>query len=92
MGSAVTAAFLTGATLVLPGSLSLTLHALQDYDCSLLFCNDIQSLRALPPTQPEHVPHLRGGICQVSSGGTTILYETVGYGGVQLKRMGNLPQ
>lgn len=90
MGSDVTATFLTGATVVLPAvdnqqtTAEATFEAIQD--CTLLFC-DAATLQTLP-AEPEKVQRLRGGLCKVGSG-STLLYETVGYGGVKLRTMGS---
>ena len=96
MGSAVCSTLLSGATLVLPAvggiqgcgvpseRAAATFQVLRDQKCSLLFA-DTHTIKALP-AEPEQL-YLRGGICKVGSG-ATFLYETVGYGGVQLKTLG----
>jgi hypothetical protein len=96
MGSAVTAALLSGATIVLPavGGLfgcgvpseraAATQHALEHDGCTLLFA-DTHTLQALSsPTQPLA---LRNGVVKIGSG-ATFLAETREYGGVTLRTVG----
>jgi acyl-CoA synthetase (AMP-forming)/AMP-acid ligase II len=97
MGSAVCSGLLRGATLVLPAvggiqgcgvpsqRAEATFQVLENQQCTLLFA-DTHTLKALPTADPARL-NLRGGICKVGSG-STFLYETIGYGGVQLKTMG----
>jgi acyl-CoA synthetase (AMP-forming)/AMP-acid ligase II len=96
MGSAVSSAFMMGATVALPAVGGLhgcgvpseraagTLETLKKEKCTLLFA-DAHTLKALP--EPPHDLQLRGGICKIGSG-SDFLEETRMYGGAKLMTMG----
>jgi acyl-CoA synthetase (AMP-forming)/AMP-acid ligase II len=96
MGSAVSSAFMMGATIALPAvggirgcgvpsdRAAATLKVLNDQKCTLLFA-DTHTLKALP--EPPHDLVLRGGVCKTGSG-SDFLEEFKVYGGIKLMTMG----
>merc|ERR1711963_1040298 len=98
IGSAVSAALQSGATIVLPDASGVvgcgqpsqraaaTLTYLESLRCTLLYA-DTHTLKALKDLEPAGLTNLRGGICKVGSG-TTFLEASSELAGVPLLTMG----
>jgi len=99
IGSAVSAALQSGATIVLPDASGVvgcgspsqraeaTLRYLEQCGCTLFFA-DTHTLKALPPAPSgNQLEKLRGGVVKIGSG-TTFLTESAEYAGVTLATMG----
>jgi len=98
IGSAVSAALLSGAAVVLPDASGVvgcgspsqraakTLEYLDALGCTLLYA-DTHTLKALVEVAPTSLKSLRGGICKVGSG-VTFLEGTTELSGVPLFTMG----